>query len=44
MLGTIPEDERLREMDRVGESLLDLPAESDAMCGISSVLTRLALL
>lgn len=43
LLGTIPEDDSLREMDRMGESLLDLPAESDAMCGMNSVLTRLAL-
>jgi hypothetical protein len=28
----------------VGESLLDLPADSEAMCGIRSVLTRLALI
>jgi CO dehydrogenase maturation factor len=44
LLGTIPEDDRLRDMDRVGQSLLDLPADSGAMRGISSVLTRLALI
>ena len=44
LLGTIPEDPALREMDRKGESLLDLPAESDAMVGISGVLARLGLI
>jgi CO dehydrogenase maturation factor len=43
LLGTIPEDATLREMDRAGESLLDLPPESDAMRGMSSVLARLGL-
>jgi CO dehydrogenase maturation factor len=44
LLGVIPEDEQLRDMDQSGESLLDLPAESDAMREINAVLTRLALL
>jgi CO dehydrogenase maturation factor len=43
LLGTIPEDPTLREMDRAGESLLNLPEESDAMRGIRSVLARLGL-
>ena len=43
LLGTIPEDGKLREMDQAGQSLLDLPAESDAMRGIREVLTRLGL-
>jgi CO dehydrogenase maturation factor len=43
LLGTIPEDPTLRDMDRAGESLLDLPPESDAVRGVSSVLSKLAL-
>lgn len=43
LLGTIPEDAKLRDLDRAGESLLDLPAESGAMRGIRTVLARLAL-
>jgi CO dehydrogenase maturation factor len=43
LLGTIPEDERLRDMDRAGESLLDLPSDSAAMRGIRAVLARLGL-
>ncbi len=43
LLGTIPEDPVLREMDRTGESLLALPAESKAMVGIRGVLNRLEL-
>lgn len=43
LLGTIPEDPTLQDMDRAGESLLDLPSESDALRGISLVLTKLGL-
>lgn len=43
LLGTIPEDGKLREMDRAGESLLALPADSDAMDGVRKVLSRLGL-
>jgi len=43
LLGTIPEDATLREMDRAGQSLLDLPPESDAMRGMRSVLAKLGL-
>ena len=43
LVGTIPEDAKLRDMDRAGESLLGLPAESDAMRGILEALTRLAV-
>jgi CO dehydrogenase maturation factor len=43
LLGTIPEDPILRDMDREGESLLDLPSESDALRGIGLVLAKLGL-
>ena len=43
LLGTIPEDPTLRDMDRAGESLLDLPAESVALRGIGQVLAKLSL-
>jgi len=44
LLGAIPEDERLRSMDQEGESLLGLPPDSDAMCGVRSVLIRLGFI
>jgi len=43
LLGTIPEDPTLRDMDRAGESLLDLPAESVALRGMRQVLSNLGL-
>jgi len=43
LLGTIPEDPTLRDMDRAGESLLDLPPESEALRGIGKVLAKLSL-
>jgi CO dehydrogenase maturation factor len=43
LLGTIPEDPVLREMDRAGACLLELPPESEALRGIESVLARLSL-
>lgn len=44
LLGTIPEDPALRDMDRAGESLLNLPADSESIRGIGKVLTRLGLI
>lgn len=44
LLGTVPEDPILQEMDRAGESLLNLSRDSDAMRGVGSVLARLALI
>jgi CO dehydrogenase maturation factor len=43
LLGTIPEDTMLGEMDRSGNTLLDLPADSEAMRGVRAVLARLGL-
>lgn len=43
LLGTIPEDEELRDMDRAGKSLLNLPEGSGPMRGIRAVLSRLGL-